>query len=248
MKIYAAHYPQLMNQLLERGAKETELVRIKRAYEFSMRLFDGSYRAQNVPLLNHLVRTSSIVIAEHGSIEAAAATLLHSAYIFGRFGDGRKGERTEVHRKEIIENTDGSIEEIVALYHSTPFRTPEVLKKHIQNLPNCPKTLREVLLMRLANELEDYLDLAMIYRRDYPYREILKRDAQLMLELARGLGHDSLALELETTFRATLDRQLPECLKTHQRDAFELPQRFIGRRLLRILWSKIPGSREKRYE
>lgn len=64
MSRYALTYPQLMNQALSCDLSDSELLQLHRAHEFAQLFADGIYRAQGVPLLSHLVRTASILLAE----------------------------------------------------------------------------------------------------------------------------------------------------------------------------------------
>jgi (p)ppGpp synthase/HD superfamily hydrolase len=227
---FAMTYPQFMEEALKAGYADPDLQHLKNAHSLALRMFDGFYRAQDVPLISHLVRTAGIVLAEKASAETVAASLLHSVYLFGRFRDGKIGRASASHRREVVSAVGERTESLVQLYISTRFRTPPVLREHIEKLPAASAEKKAVLLIILANELEDYLDLGMVFRGNYPYSDILKRDGQLMVELARGLGRPQLSSELEETFQATLASKLPESVKTHRRDAYELPEHFDLRR------------------
>ena len=237
---YAINYPQLMHQAIRSGYDHENLLKLKRAHDFAVRLYDGFYRGQGIPFLNHLVRVASIVMAENSSVEAVMAALHHSAYIFGQFKDRKQGGCTAPHRKEMVSGLDEKTEEMIYLYDSTLFRTSALLNTYLENIAGYPEVMKTVLLMRLANELEDYMDLGMAFRGKYPYREIIEKNGKLVIELARRLGRPQLASELDEAFVATLASELPEAVKTHRHDAFELPRHRDWRRgALRTTLSRI---------
>jgi hypothetical protein len=78
---------------------------------------------------------------------------------------------------------------------------------------------RDVLTIRLANELEDHLDYGVLYcgngesRRDY-----IRSPLNQSVDMARKLGLDSLAAELERAFAETLNADLPPILRNDGRD------------------------------
>jgi hypothetical protein len=69
---------------------------------------------------------------------------------------------------------------------------------------------RQLLLLRLANELEDHLDLGILYCSDAP-RRLRKIDDTLhvTVELANRLGHGTLANALAGVFEQSHAAQLP---------------------------------------
>ena len=237
---YAINYPQLMSQAIGAGYGLDDLRSLKNTHDLAVRLVDGFYRGQGVPFINHLVRTSSIVMVEKGSRATVRAALLHSAYSFGQFADGKQGGRSRAHQKEMVSAAGEKTERLVHLYNSTDFRKPAVLKQHLDKAADYSEDMKNVLLICLANTLEDYLDLGMSFRGNYPYRERIEQDGKLILELAQRTGSSQLASELNEIFRATLASELPEAVQTGSRDAFELPRHYDLRRgALRTVLSRI---------
>jgi hypothetical protein len=82
---YALTYPQLMNQALSCDLSESDLLQLRSAHEFAQLFADGIYRAQDAPLLSHLVRTASILLAERQPVSVVLAGLLHAAYTLQYF-------------------------------------------------------------------------------------------------------------------------------------------------------------------
>src|SRR5262249_60448207 len=81
----------------------------------------------------------------------------------------------------------------------------------------------QVLLVRLANEVDDHQDRGMLYvsaveRR----REFIRRALHRCPEMAERLGYPALALELAHVFDETLSAEVPSSLQGPQNDAFLL--------------------------
>jgi (p)ppGpp synthase/HD superfamily hydrolase len=230
MRSYAIDYPQLMSQAIRESYRDEDLRRLKSAHEHAVRLFDGFYRAQEVPFINHLVRTASIVMAEKAPVETVSAALLHASYFFGQFRDRKIGRPSGRHRQEVTKAVGEKVEEVIHLYSSTKSETPEALKSHREALPNCSQSMKDVLLIMLANELEDHLDLGMAFRGNGTCENVPERNGKLMVEIARSMRRETLASELEEAFSATRNSRLPEVVKTRHRLAFELPTHLNSRR------------------
>ncbi len=215
MRDFALTYPQLMNQALGQGFDEPSLGRLRAAYDFALKFFDGFYRAQGVPFICHLVRTASIVLAEKQAPEAVMAALLHSAYMFGAPAS---------RRAQLKQKAGEAVESLVSAYTEFPWRAEKTVQTHLEKLPGYSLQTRQVLVMRLANELEDHLDEAMVYRGVFPYQEWIETRGKTIIELARRMERKELAEELEQNFKTTLMRSLPEIVKRRCRDAHELPE------------------------
>jgi (p)ppGpp synthase/HD superfamily hydrolase len=215
MRDFALTYPQLMNQALRRGFDEPSLKHLRNAHELALKLFDGFYRAQGVPFICHLVRTASIVLAESKPPETVAAALLHSAYMFG----------APVSRRAQLKQKMGeAVEALVSTYTEFPWRSENAVQAHSEKLSSYSIKNKQVLAIRLANELEDHLDDAMVYRGAFPYRKWIETRGKTIVGLARRMKMKELAQELEQGFKTTLARSLPEVIKHHCRDAHELPE------------------------
>ena len=215
MRNYALTYSQLINQALAQGFDEPSLKQLRKAYDIAVKFFDGFYRADGTPFLCHLVRTASIVLAEKQTAELTNAALLHSAYLF----------KAPVSRRAYLKDQLGdSVEALVSGYTDFPWRQEKAVQTHLEKLKDYSLKERQLLILRLANELEDHLDDAMVYRGAFPYAGWISSSGEMIVELARQMKLKELALELETVFKATLLRKLPETFKRHCRDAHELPE------------------------
>ena len=222
-RLFAMTYPQLMNQALDRGMNEADMGRLRNAYGCAERLFDGVYRGQHVPFLCHVVRTAAILLAEEEPLDVIMAGLLHAAYDLGYFEDKRHGKATLAHREELRREVGDEVAALVAHYQQFPWYQPECVRKHLQDLSSYDETKRHLLMMRLANELEDYLDEGMAFRGTFPFQLKLEGYGKEVLEIARCLGRGQLAAELQEAFDRNLKAQLPDVVITKQRDSFQLP-------------------------
>jgi (p)ppGpp synthase/HD superfamily hydrolase len=209
---YALTYPQLMNQALARGLDAPALRRLREAYELTERMTDGLYRAQGQPFLCHLVRTASITLELGQPLPVVMAALLHAAYSLHVFEQSQRRKPTRRDREQLRRLVGDEVEALVAGYDRLPWYEPEALEAHLRRLDGYVPPLRALLVIRLANELEDHLDLGLAYRARFPSRDEVRPTGPLKIELARRLGLTALADELEAAFRAIAAARLPEGL------------------------------------
>ena len=152
------------------------------------------------------MRTASIALTEDQPPEAVFAALVHAAYDLARF-DGftqvplRPGPRSPVQRE-----LGPEVEALVREYHRTPWHDWTVAEDHVRNVDEYPEIIRRVLVLRIANELEDHLDLQR------PPRHRLQgphpRPGSTLVRLARALM-PVLADELEEAFAEHVDVPVP---------------------------------------
>ncbi len=223
VRIFALTYPQLMNQAFAKKLNEAEIMRLRNSYEVAERLFDGVYRAQHVPFICHVVRTASILLEENQTIEVVMAGLLHAAYSLGYFDDRRHGKATAGHRAQLQREVGIDVESLVSDYDCFPWYKKEHVCGHLEKLESYSDRERNLILMRLANELEDYQDFGMAYRGIFPYREKIKAYGKEAVELAQRLGCVHLVDELNEVFEAHLACKLPQIVITNKRESFQLP-------------------------
>lgn len=213
---YAQTNIQLFNQLhninqLENSPRysDAEMKNILNAYELAMCLFAGRFRASGKTFIAHLIGTASILAPLNVPGSVIAAGLIHAVYAHGNFGDRKKGIN-EI-KREIVRNIVGEeIEEYVARY--TAFKWNQ---QSISNAdPKCTKE-RYVLLIRLANELEEHLDFAIFYCSEKKRKQYLNRAeiyGDRIVEIAYKLGFPSLAAELAKAFQQINTAEIPERL------------------------------------
>jgi (p)ppGpp synthase/HD superfamily hydrolase len=208
---FALTYPQLMNQALEQGLEEESLVRLRAAHDVAEQMADGLYRAQGVPLLCHLVRTASIVLAERQPLPVVLASLLHAAYLLQELeGAGRRAPSRAILQQAIGDYA----ESLVSDYRRFPWFSQARLEDHLRGLDGYAERERNLLLIRLANELEDHLDYGVLYcGNGESRREYIRSPLNQSVNMAQALGLATLAARLDRAFRETLTAEIPPALR-----------------------------------
>jgi (p)ppGpp synthase/HD superfamily hydrolase len=206
---------QLINQLRASGYPPPEIGTVVTSYELAMRLFTGLFRASGKTFVAHLVGTASILGSLRTSSNLVAAGLLHAAYASGDFGDGKNG-MTEVKREWMRSAVGSEIEAYVAGYTKLVW-TEEAAAAISDGIAAFAPFDRDVLLIRLANELEELLDLGILYcgdgRRRFANNENLNA---LTIRLAEQLSFPALALRLGEAFREAAGAEIPPGLRAPQ--------------------------------
>jgi (p)ppGpp synthase/HD superfamily hydrolase len=213
---------QLYAQLADLAYPEGDLAMVARCYELSMALFPGTYRASGKSFLAHLVGTAGIVAGLRARAPVVAAGLLHAAYTHGEFGNGWRGV-SDAKRTRVRAAVGPEIEDLVARY--TAFRWARATIPAIRaRLAAMTALERDVLLIRLANELEDHLDLGILYSGDAPRRlRFIREDLPAAVEMARRLGHPGLAESLAAAFDQIEHAAISPALRRREVESFRLP-------------------------
>jgi uronate dehydrogenase len=213
---YAQTNLQLYNQLVDRGDSERDLLEVRRAYDFAVELFAGGVRPSGKPLLAHLVGTASILAGLDQTPGTVIAGLLHAAYSHGDFGDVRSGT-TPARSGRVRAAVGDEVEERLAAYKALRWDA-ETIPATLGKLEGLTAGERELLLIRLANELEDQLDLGLHYSAADRYHVLYAgAAAKHAVEIARGLGFPRLAGELASAFDATRTNRRPAALRREER-------------------------------
>ena len=230
MHAYAQTNIQLFNQLHRDGYRSADLEKVVAAHELAATLMTGQFRASGKTFIAHLVGTASIVASVQAACPIVAAALVHAAYSAGDFGDDRLGP-SDAKRDQVRSAVGDEVEDYVWRYHNLPW-DDQTVRSVAEKLDRMTAVERGVVLMRLANELEDFLDLGMLYCGDQKrgWTSASPR-SQSMIGMARNLGYPALAEELQRTFDETTHAVLPpELLRKDARNAsFLLPPRSYQR-------------------
>lgn len=239
MHSYAQTNLQLFNQLYHSGYSKSELKLIYNTYQLVMELFTGGFRSSGKTFIAHLVGTASILASLGASGKVVAAGLLHAAYTNGDFGDGKKG--IDKAKQEKIKLALGEeVEEYIARYTALQWN-----EKSISAIGDRFDTLdsieRDVLLIRLTNELEEYLDLGILYCGKLKYQRYVNHSAHLMVEMAEKLGYPTLAKQLETTFQEATLAEISSELRNQsgQNVSFVIAPNSYQKKLTLVLHSKV---------
>ncbi|WP_164513476.1 HD domain-containing protein [Thiosocius teredinicola] len=229
---YAQTNLQLYTQLRTLGYSEASLGDTRRAYDLAIVLFSGRYRSNGKPFLAHLVGTASILAAHGAAPDVVVAGLLHACYMQGQFGDadiGVTSKRTELVRAY----ASASVDRLVQAYSRMPWNSETIDAMHSD-----PDALRsqdaDIVLMRLANDLEDHLDLGMLFGR---------KASQAMpatVAIAKQLGCPDLADALTKAYAAERDAEIPEALRIDRKSSYTIRPRTRSRlNALRVLMKKV---------
>ena len=141
-----------------------------------------------------------------------SAAVLHAAYAQGEWSDGATGA-TPDRRQAVQEVLGNDAEDFVYRYSEFRWRQPGAVAEHAKSCRNGDGRNRSLLLMRLANELEEYLDFGNLYAPDAEDRKQFRRIyGQYMIELTRAVGVPEFGAELAAAFAANEAMQvLPRC-------------------------------------
>lgn len=227
MRNYALTYPQLANQAIGLGFESADLLRLRTGFDLAQGMTDGLYRKQGVPFLCHFIRTASIVMTEVRSMDAILAALLHASYFLHYFKDStRRGPRPS-DRRFLRAQVGNAAEQLIDAYGELRWNEPGVMVDHATQIDQHPPKLRTLLLLKLANELEDHLDAAMshsaIPRAQHRY---VKFGAEY-IELANAMGLDEMATDLREAFDFTRKTEIPKSLAQRHTSSYELKTRLF---------------------
>jgi (p)ppGpp synthase/HD superfamily hydrolase len=228
---------QLYAQLVDLGYSEADLATVARSYELSMALFPGTYRASGKPFLAHLVGTAGIIATLRARAPVVATGLLHAAYTHGEFGNGWLGV-SNAKRARVRAAVGPEIEDLVARYTALRW-APATIPAIRARLDAMTGLERDVLLVRLANELEDHLDLGILYPGDVPRRlRFMREDLPAAVEMAERLGYPELAESLTAAFDQIERAAISPAVQRTEAESFRLP--FASHRLrLRVVVSHL---------
>jgi (p)ppGpp synthase/HD superfamily hydrolase len=220
---YAQTNLQLYAQLRRANADESDLALMRKGYDLAMHLCPASFRGSGKPLLAHLVGTASILASLGRPARVVTAGLLHAVYVFGDFGDASRGSG-EARRAAVRQAVGADVEELV--YHYTHFewnaKTIPGIRARVSTISPAE---REVLVIRLANELEDHLDCGVLYCGNGEQRRAyIRSPLNQSVDMARALRETRLADALDEAFQETLQAELPVALRNPHDFTFVQPQ------------------------
>jgi (p)ppGpp synthase/HD superfamily hydrolase len=223
VRSFALTYPQLVTQARSLGVDDADLVRIRRTYDFAERMADGCYRPQGQPFITHLVRVASITLDEAPLVVALAA-MSHAAYDMHHFSMSRRLVATPERRREVAAALGPDVEEYIWCYHQTD-DTDEAFARHLERLEDMSDVGRDAVLMRLADALEDMLDLTPLFCT------APQPSVDVIATIARRLEREQLAQELEEAWAAyEAAPPLPEGVGAQRRWTYELPRQHMWER------------------
>ena len=221
MTPYAQTNIQLYKQLGDLGYTHADIVLVHRGYGLAMQLFTGLFRGSGRPFLAHLIGTASVLAVARAPIEVVTAGLLHSAYSHGEFGNYWRGPAV-AKRRRMREAVGEEVEALVFGYTRLPW-TVETIGALAGRAAAWTPEERQVLLVRLANEVDDHQDLGLLYVAGAERRRAFIGTAlNQCVGMAEQLDHPALALELARVLHETLTATVPSTLRGATDDSFLL--------------------------
>lgn len=212
MFTYVKTSVQLYNQLRCKGYSNEDIAYIRKVYDLCLQLFTGLYRPSGSTFISHAVGTAGILTDLHSTKELIAAALLHAAYEHGDFGIA--GTDTDHHRKRkmLKPYVGGEVEEYISKYTALKWNS-QTIELICNNFDSLNRVDRNVLLIRIANELDDNIDLGALYCPDAERRKAyISRWGDEITTLAEKLGFPELSAELSRTFTEILSYAIPSAL------------------------------------
>jgi (p)ppGpp synthase/HD superfamily hydrolase len=247
MHTYAQTNVQLFNQLQSEGYSKKDRERVREAYDFAMHLFTGLFLPSGKAFIDHLVGTASILASLHRPVEVVIAGLIHAAYLHGDFGGTTKGI-SEAKRKQVRGALGEAIEEYVVKYDHLLWTAPKIRTVH-DNLADLDPVDREVLLMRLSNELEHQLDLGGMYfaeseKEQEGHQRYMKSYVPMLMSMAERLGFSSLAAEMGLAFNNTISAHVPVVpwIRSKHQVAYLVVPKSYRERFSATFWRKVSDS------
>jgi (p)ppGpp synthase/HD superfamily hydrolase len=235
MNSFAQTNIQLYSQFREAGYSQSDSLLVYRAYHLVTHLFTGRFRGSGKTFMAHLIGTASILGSLGVKAEIVVAGLLHAVYEFGDFGDGSKGISSRK-RERVVKLVGQNVESYIVGY--TALRWNErTIPEIYDRLTALNSFERDVLLMRLANELEDHLDLGVLYCGNVEKRlQHITATGDLIVAMATFLEVPTLAAALSQVFQDTVSAHLPTELQNESDYSYCIPtspsaKRWLGETL-----------------
>ena len=188
--MFAVRHPQTNIQLYEELANlpAADRHRVRAGYELAAKLFAGRFRGNGKPFVAHLVGTAAVLARHDTPLDVVLAGLLHAAY--------EQGNRSRRKTKKLLREAIGpEVEDLVARYSTYDWsRVPDRIEDGD----------RPIVLMRIANEVDECVDRGLLYAGPKKRREVAD-GLEGLATAARALGVPRLADEFETVFASNND-------------------------------------------
>jgi hypothetical protein len=191
---------QLYNQLRESGRPLDDLVVVHRAYEFLTTLYPGYFQGDGKPFVAHGLGVASILAHLDQPAEMLAVGLLHNIYGNADFGDGEADAVTPARRALVRREVGERVEQLIVRFRDLRIH-PSTIDDVRRSLPELDDTDRRLILVELADYLEKYVDLGVLYFGESDWLVgARERIGDELIEVARELGQPRLADMLSTAF------------------------------------------------
>jgi len=212
---------QLYHQCMALEYGDLDLVALRDSYRLAQAWFNGLYRGCGRPFLVHLIGTASI-LARHGApVSLVTAGMLHSVYEFGALGIGGRGI-TDEKRRYVAHKTNPGIEILLCNYASIDWYGKGFTELE-ENLDDMPLLIARVLLLRMANELEERHDRSLaFFAKKNASTDFLEPWFPLFRKVAERIGASGLYEELSDAVHKTREFCAPEALCSQHAGSYSL--------------------------
>ena len=205
---------QLFNQLRRIGMVEEDMALIRRAYDLSMKLYSGYFQADGKPFVCHGAGVASIVAYLGLPAEIVAAGCIHNIYGNGDFGDGLKNSITPDRRKMVQNDVSPEVESLLSRFKELRL-DPQRMKEIHEETGKLNPVDRHLVVMDLADLLEKYVDLGVLYYGDNRWvTDLVKDHGGLAVQLAERLDYPELATALREAFLQASRESVPDAFKS----------------------------------
>ena len=195
---------QLFRQAREAGYADESILTLRRDCETVNFLCGDLLRHSGKPFVSHLVGTASVLMHEKQPLPMVRTGLHHAAYDHGRFSTGRHGE-TAMHRQWLRARVGEDVETIVRAYGDFVYTPERVISLAQSPEPVLSGTGRDMMILRLCNEVDDSLDYAAALQGDPRWRDTAYFEA--LLKLCDLIGLEFCAMAFERVAREMQDAQ-----------------------------------------
>jgi (p)ppGpp synthase/HD superfamily hydrolase len=212
---------QLFQQMRSNSYSAADLAETATAYQAATKLFANRFRPCGRPFVSHLVGTCAILVWLRAPIPMVIAALLHAAYQEGDFANSLEG-MTPRKRKNLRAIIGAEAEELVAEYTAGSRSLTGIMASHARFHQMTPVE-RDILLIQLANELDDYRDLASNHSANADERiAVIQQCGPHQAEMAEWLGRPELAQALRETYAQSIAAFIPKPLLSEFAYGYEI--------------------------
>jgi len=244
---YAQTNLQLYQQLQLTGYTTEDIARLACTYNLAVPMFSGLYRVSGKPFISHLIGTASILVSDKARTEVVQAGMLHAVYMNGDMGfqpGTRQTERKRQHMRGLIGE---DAENLISVYDAMRW-TPETIRTYHLAYATLSPTQQSVLIIRLANVYEDFMDDGMCFHKSTKALIFQQMGVQSdILALCAQCRWPALVMPLTLAFNRFNSgaHTIPQFIEKNERSTLVLPpsasrnllsagQGWVARRLRRL--------------
>ncbi|OYY65635.1 MAG: hypothetical protein B7Y51_02765 [Burkholderiales bacterium 28-67-8] len=177
---------QLLNQLIDSGMPEPELLQVRRACDLAGDLYSSHFHADGKPFVCHSMAVASMAARLGLRPNVIVAAVVHNVYCNADFGDGLRDSVTPSRRARLRERLGTDVEAIVLRFRDRRLRTMlrpiDAAQISTLDIGDMSALDRELVLLDLADHFEKFVDGSLAYYGDCSW--ILEFDEPRLAQLA----------------------------------------------------------------